>query len=84
MALRLDEKTRERIGRIARRRGTSRSAIVREAIVALVEKEERQAAASPYDLVQEIIGSIDGGDPFRSESGGARVADVLKRKRDRR
>jgi len=83
MALRLDEKTRARLGRIARRRGTSRSAIVREAIVSLVEKEERQAAASPYDIVREIIGSVDGGDPFRSEGGGARVAGVLKRKRDR-
>ncbi len=84
MALRLDEGTRARLGRIARRRGTSRSAIVREAIVAFVENEERQEAVSPFDRVKDLIGSIDGGDPLRSEGGGARVAELLRRKRERR
>jgi metal-responsive CopG/Arc/MetJ family transcriptional regulator len=39
MALRLDDQMRRRIARLAARRGTTRSALVREAIAALVEKE---------------------------------------------
>lgn len=84
MALRLDDQTRRRIARLAARRGTTRSALVREAIAALVEKEERRAAARPHDLVKDLLGSVRGGDPDRSTDAGKKVRRMVKARRPRR
>jgi len=84
MALRLDEQTRRRLSRLAARRGTTRSALVREAITALVEKEERQAALRPHDIVKDVVGSVHGGDPDRSTDVGRKVRRMLKGRRSRR
>ena len=46
MALRLDEKTREKLGRLAARRGTTRSALVREAIDDLDRPGGRRGVAA--------------------------------------
>jgi len=83
MALRLDDQTKRRIARLAARRGTTRSALVREAIAALVEKEERQAAVRPHDLVKDLLGSVRGGDPDRSTDVGKKVRRMLKGRRPR-
>lgn len=84
MALRLDDQTRRRIARLAALRGTTRSALVREAIAALVEKEERQAEVRPHDLVKDLLGSVRGGDPDRSTDVGKKVRRLLKARRQRR
>jgi predicted DNA-binding protein len=84
MALRLDDQTKRRIARLAARRGTTRSALVREAIAALVEKEERQAAVRPHDLAKDLLGSVRGGDPDRSTDVGKKVRRMLKVRRTRR
>jgi predicted DNA-binding protein len=84
MALRLDDQTKRRIARLAARRGTTRSALVREAITALVEKEEREAALRPHDLVKDLLGSVHGGDPNRSTDVGRKVMRMLKARRARR
>ena len=83
MALRLDDQTRRRIARLAARRGTTRSALVREAITALVEREERQAALRPHDLVKDVLGSVHGGDPDRSTDVGRKVKRMLKARQTR-
>ncbi|MFI5119758.1 MAG: ribbon-helix-helix protein, CopG family [Thermoanaerobaculia bacterium] len=84
MALRLDDQTRRRIARLAARRGTTRSALVREAIAALVEKEERRAEVRPHDLVKDLLGSVRGGVPDRSTDVGKKVRRLLKARRQRR
>ena len=84
MALRLDDQTKRRIARLAARRGTTRSALVREAISALVEKEERQAALRPHDLVKDVLGSVHGGDPDRSTDVGQKVRRTLNARRTSR
>ena len=84
IALRLDERTRRRIARLAARRGTTRSALVREAITTLVEKEERQAAVRPHEMVKDVLGSVHGGDPDRSTDVGRKVRRMLKGRRSRR
>jgi predicted DNA-binding protein len=84
MALRLDDQMRRRIARLAARRGTTRSALVREAIAALVEKEERWAAVRPHDLVKDLLGSIRGGDPGRSTDVEKKVRRMLRARRPRR
>jgi predicted DNA-binding protein len=81
MALRLDEKTREKLARLAARRGTTRSALVREAIDDLIGRAEGEASARPWDLLQDILGSVRGGDPDRATDGGRKVARMLRQKR---
>ena len=81
MALRLDEGTREKLARLAARRGTTRSALVREAIDDLIVREEGAAAARPWDLVQDLLGSVRGGNPDRAADGGRKVVRMLKEKR---
>ena len=76
ITLRLDAETRRRVSRIAQRRRTTTSGVLREAIAAWVEKEE--SAVSPYELVKDLIGNSRGGDPGRSTR---RLTDVLKARR---
>ncbi len=84
MALRLDERTRERLSRLAVRRGTTRSALVREAIDDLIGREAGKESARPWDLVQDLLGSVQGGDPDRGTDGGRKVARMLSQKRKAR
>jgi predicted DNA-binding protein len=80
LTLRLDGETRQRIARIARRRGVSASQVVREAIRDCVEREE---TASPYDAMADLIGIVRGGDPRRSMATGRRLRQILERRRSR-
>ncbi|HEX7579898.1 MAG TPA: hypothetical protein VF580_07860 [Thermoanaerobaculia bacterium] len=84
MALRLDERTRQRLSRLAVRRGTTRSALVREAIDDLIGREASEASARPWELVQDILGSVRGGDPDRGTDGGRKVARMLSQRRKAR
>lgn len=82
LTLRLDPKTRERIKRIARRKQVPVSDVVRQAIDALVEREER--LESPYEAMADLLGVAHGGDPKRSSRTGRRFAEILKARRSRR
>jgi predicted DNA-binding protein len=79
MALRLDEETRAKIVRIARRKGETMSGVIREAVAAWVEREE--SGDAPWKLVADLAGCVDGGDPDRSSRGGHRVAELLRARR---
>ena len=81
VALRLDEETRRRLTRAAQRRGTSRSALIREALEDLLERDCADEATRPYERARKLIASVDGGDPLRSEGGGSRVAEILRETR---
>jgi len=82
LTLRLDEKTRKRIARIARRKRLSTSEVVRQAIEAWAERHE--PVASPYEVVKDLIGVDQGGNPKGSMQTGRRFAKLLKRRRSRR
>jgi Arc/MetJ-type ribon-helix-helix transcriptional regulator len=62
LTLRLDEKTRKRIARIARRKRLSASEVVRQAIELWAERQE--PVTSPYEAVRDLIGV---GPPRESE-----------------
>jgi predicted DNA-binding protein len=81
LALRIDEKTRRRIARIARRKGLSSSEVIREAIDAWTAREE--PAALPFAAISDLLGVVRGGNPKRSQQGGARFAELLRRRRSR-
>ena len=79
LSLRLDEKTRRRITRLARRKNLSVSDIVRSAIESMAERED--SPSSPYALIADIVGSVRGTNPRRSEQTGRRFTKILKRAR---
>ncbi len=82
LSVRLDEKTRRRIRRIARRERVSTSEVVRQAIEAWAERQE--TAGSLYDRMADLIGVVNGGDPGLSSQTGRRFAKLLKERRSRR
>ena len=82
LTLRLDEKTRKRIVRIAKRKRLSISEVVRQAIEAWAERHE--PTASPYEAVKDLIGVVHGGNPKGSVRTGRRFTKLLKRRRSGR
>jgi len=82
LTLRLDEKTRKRIVRIARRKQLSISEVVRQAIEAWAERHE--PIASPYEVVKDLIGVVHGGNPKGSVQTGRQFTKLLKQRRSRR
>jgi len=81
LVLRIDEKTRRQIARIARRKRLSTSEVIRQAIEAWTAREE--PVAVPFELMSDLLGVVRGGNPKRSEHGGTRFAKLLKRRRSR-
>jgi hypothetical protein len=79
LTLRLDEKTRKRISRIAQRKQLSTSEVVRQAIEAWADRHE--SVTSPYDAVKDLIGVVHGGNPKRSVQMGRRFTKLLKKRR---
>ena len=79
MAVRFDAETRQRLLRVAERRRTTVSEVVREAVEAWLERDTKQAL--PAGLLVDLIGCVHGGDPGRSAGGGARVARELSARR---
>jgi Arc/MetJ-type ribon-helix-helix transcriptional regulator len=81
LTLRLDEKTRRQIARIARRKRLSTSEVIRQAIEAWAERQEPIAA--PFELAADLLGIVRGGNPKRSEQTGRRFVKLLKDRRSR-
>ena len=67
------------MARIARRRQTSTSQVLREAITTWVEREE--SGVSVYESIKDLIGIAHGGDPTLSTNTGRRFAEMLKARR---
>ena len=81
LTLRLDEKTRQRIARIAKRKQLSVSEVVRQAIEGWAERQE--PASSPYEAMADLLGVVRGANPKRSAQTGRRFAKLLRRRRSR-
>jgi Arc/MetJ-type ribon-helix-helix transcriptional regulator len=76
ITLRLDPELRRRVERIARRKRTTTSSVLREAVTTWVAREE--SAGSIYDSIKDLIGGVHGGDPGRSTR---KLSEVLKARR---
>lgn len=79
LTLRLDRKTRQRVERIARRKGTTTSHVLRDAIESWVTRED--SAGSAYDRMEHLIGVVEGGDTALSANTGKRFAERLRARR---
>lgn len=81
LTIRFDKKTRRRIARIAERRRISEAEVIR---LALDSWEDFHAIdKTPYELLADLIGSVNGGDPKRSQNGGQKFKAYLKEKHRR-
>jgi predicted DNA-binding protein len=76
ITLRLDPELRKRVARLAKRKRTTTSTVLREAISTFVEREE--STPSAYDQIKDLIGNVRGGDPTLSENAGRKFSEMLK------
>lgn len=74
ISVRLPEELARRLDRLAQRRRTDRSGLVREAIQAYLAGTTASAAERPYDRVSDLAGSVYGGPPDL----GARHREYLR------
>ena len=86
VSVRLDAKTESLIGRLARKRGQTKSEVIRDAIGVLANQEDKGAKKKrPYDLVAHLIGCVTGGPRNLSVDAGKKFHDMLiERARKRR
>jgi predicted DNA-binding protein len=82
VTLRLDPEIRRRVARIARRRATSTSQVLREAITSWLEREEKTGSA--YESMKHFVGIVQGGDPALSANTGRRLTELFQARRNRR
>lgn len=89
-SVRLDAHTERLIRRLAKRRGQTKSDLIRTAIESLAREADAKAPAggsspSAYDRLAHIIGVADSGGTALSERTGERFRDILiKQARARR
>ncbi len=81
VTLRLDTKTRRQIASVARRKGISRSEVIRRALNSWPEFSD--SGKSPYELLADLIGVVKGGNPRHSEKSGTQFRNMVAAKRKR-
>jgi hypothetical protein len=81
LTLRLDEKTRERVRRIARRKGMSASAVIRRAVITSLDREEALTPPTAFESIRDLVGCVRGGKANRSTATGRQVARLLRERR---
>lgn len=78
MSVRISERTRRQVARLARASGRTESAVVREAIEDYVG---RTPPLRPYEALQDVIGMVEGGPADLSERTGERFRTLLAARR---
>ena len=82
--IRLDPKTERLLNRLARRKGRTKSVVIREALVALARAEgEAETPASPYEAIAHLIGCARGGPKDLSERTGEKLRKLFCLQPDR-
>ena len=83
--VRLDAETEQLIRRLRRRRATTNSEVIREAIRQLASRELRvEESPRPYDAVKRLIGSVDSGGLHLSKGTGRQLGALLAGRTRRR
>lgn len=82
LTVRVDVKTERLIQRLARKRGRSKSEVIRDAIGVLARRiQEQEEAERPYETVRDLIGSVHGGPPDLSVRTGEQFRRMVHAKR---
>ena len=83
-SVRLTAKVEGLLSRLARKRGQTKSEVLRSALLKLAEEESDDAAERPYDAIKHLLGCASGGPPDLSVRTGARFRELLEARRRRR
>ena len=78
MSVRVSEKARREVARLARATGRTESAVVRDAIEDYVG---RTPPPRPYEALQDVIGMVEGGPTDLSEKTGEKFRALLLARR---
>jgi hypothetical protein len=85
LSVRLDPGTERLVEKLARKRGQTKSELIRDALGMLAEQEKgTDGKKRPYDLVAHLIGCVRGGPPDLSVRTGEKFARLLAERRKRR
>ena len=83
ISVRLSEEEESTVRGFARRRESSVSDVVRDAVRVFV-RNGKERPPRPYDEIEDLIGCVTDLPPDLSESGGERFAGILREKVARR
>ena len=83
LTIRIDPTLALRLDRAAARRGLTRSALVRDALLRALADETPDEERTFYDDVAHLVGCVDGGGMALSEQTGARFRALLEKRRGR-
>lgn len=79
VSVRLDPKTESLVNRLAKRKGRTKSEVIREGLRVLARTEgEMQRRTSPYDAIAHLLGCARGGPKDLSERSGEKVRKLLR------
>lgn len=82
LTVRVDVKTERLIQRLARKRGRSKSEVIRDAIGVLArEIQEQEETERPFETIRDLIGSIHGGPPGLSVRTGEQFRRMVQARR---
>lgn len=76
LSIRLDTETETALAEIAERRSQTKSEVVRRAIHELIRRE----CLTPYEMVEDLIGSVSGGPEDLSARTGEKFRQLLVQK----
>ena len=80
LSVRLDEKMKRRLSRVARARRLSQSEVVRQAIDAFLNPDSTKGM-SLYDRMKDVIGSVHSGRTDLSQQTGDKFYEILLEKK---
>lgn len=82
LTVRVDVKTERLLLRLARKRGETKSKIIREAIGVLAKEiHVQEATEQPYEKVRDLLGSVSGGPADLSVKTGGKFRRSLAGRR---
>jgi predicted DNA-binding protein len=82
LTVRVDVKTERLLQRLARKRGRTKSEVIRDAIGAFAKEVKAQEATEhPYDKVRDLIGAVQGGPADLSMRTGEKFRRALADRR---
>ncbi len=83
-SVRLDIKTEQVLTRLARRKGISKSAVLREAVDVLARQSSKSENSDAlFHRAEDLIGCVSGGRPDLSTRTGTGFRQIVARKREK-
>lgn len=84
LTVRVDAKTQRLLQRLARKRGGTKSDVIRDAIGMLARQVEAEADTDrPYDKVRDLLGTVQGGPADLSVRTGEAFRQMLSARRSK-